>query len=381
MAEKTERPTAKKIRDAARKGQTFKSKDIATFVTLAAGAISVAWVVDLTRLKMEFARMASLAVQPDAGEYIFGWEMLFLRIAIPFVVICAFTGMLPSLVQSRFTLALEAIRFDLTAVDPVKGIHRLLSWRSVKDALKALLYVIAFLVAVRAFAAIHHGDVFGLFRARPDLLGHMGVVLTVRLVLLSLLCALPVIVIDTVVEYFLHYKEMKMEKSEVTKENKDNEGDRKLKAKRREIHQELLSNEIKENIEQSNFILANPTHIAIGIYLNPGIVPIPFLSVRETSGRAIAAIRHAEASGVPVVRNVSLARSIYRNCPRRYSFVNHEDVDAVLAVLIWLKQVEIAHLRDHETSYQAGAALSRESTQVSTSNPTDGSGPFHPENS
>lgn len=38
MAEKTEKPTDKKIRDSAKKGQSFKSKDMVAAVVLVAGA-------------------------------------------------------------------------------------------------------------------------------------------------------------------------------------------------------------------------------------------------------------------------------------------------------------------------------------------------------
>lgn len=37
MAEKTEKPTDKRRRDSAKKGQTFKSKDLITTVTLLTG--------------------------------------------------------------------------------------------------------------------------------------------------------------------------------------------------------------------------------------------------------------------------------------------------------------------------------------------------------
>ncbi|MGY4730885.1 EscU/YscU/HrcU family type III secretion system export apparatus switch protein [Burkholderia pyrrocinia] len=340
MAEKTEQPTAKKLRDAAKKGQTFKSKDIVAVIVLAVGALSAVAIVDLRRVMFEFARIASTGAMPNPNDYILGWARLFLRISAPFVLLCAVAGALPALVQSRFTLAVEAIKFDLTVLDPMKGLKKLFSWRSAKDVLKALLYVVVFAVTLRVFVDLYHREIFGLFRAAPAMLGHMWIKLTVRMILLFLLCALPVLILDAAVEYFLYFKELKMDKHEVKQEYKESEGNHEIKSKRREIHQELLSEEVKSNIEQSDFILANPTHIAVGVYINPEIVPIPFVSVRETNARALAVIRYAESKGVPVVRNIALARSVYRNSPRRYAFVSLDDIDAVMRVLIWLRQVE-----------------------------------------
>ncbi|WP_080494425.1 EscU/YscU/HrcU family type III secretion system export apparatus switch protein [Burkholderia ubonensis] len=343
MAEKTEKPTAKKLREAAKKGQTFKSKDIVALVVLTVGAAAAVAVIDLRRVMIEFAHIASTGAMPDPGSYALGWAKLFLRMSAPFVLFCAVAGALPALIQSRFTFAVEAIKFDLTVLDPVKGMKKLFSWRSAKDAVKALLYVVVFAVTVRLFAALCHSDIFGLFRAPAALLGHMWIVLTIKLVLLFLAAALPVLALDAGVEFYLYYKELKMDKHEVKQEYKESEGNHEIKGRRRELHQELLSDEIKSNVEQSDFILANPTHIAIGIYINADVVPIPFVSVRETNARALAVIRHAESKGVPVVRDITLARSVYRNAPRRYSFVSADDIDAVMRVLIWLKQVEAAN--------------------------------------
>jgi type III secretion protein U len=343
MAHKTERPTQKKQRDAAKEGRIFKSKDVVAAIVLALGMFVTTAVIDLREVMVEFARLASSGTTRDVNGYVLEWAKRFLSMAAPFVLLCAAAGALPTLVLSRFTLAVDAVKVDVGAVSPMKGLKRLFSWHAVKEGVKAVLYLAVCAITLRIFVDLYHDQIFGLFRVVPAALGHLWIGLTVRLILLFLFCALPVLVFDAAVEYFLYFNELKMDKQEIKQEYKDSEGDREIKAKRREIHHELLSEEVKSNVEQSGFILANPTHIAIGIYINLDVVPIPFVSVRETNARALAVIRHAESKGVPVVRDVALARSIYRRSPRRYSFVSHDDVDAVMRVLIWLKQVEATH--------------------------------------
>lgn len=340
MAEKTEKPTQKKLRDSARKGQTFKSRDIVAVCVLAAGALAVDPMVDLRRIMAVFVTMASTGTAPDPHAYALAWGKLFLSMVFPFILICAVAGTLPSLVQSRFTLAVEAIKLDLTAISPMKGLKKIFNVKSLKEAVKALLYVAVFVATVWTFAGRYARDIFSLVYARPDMLARAWITLSVQLILRFLLCALPVLVFDAFFEYFHYFKQMRMDKDEVKKEYKESEGNPEIKGKRREVHQEILSEEVKANVEQSDFMLANPTHIAIGIYMNPDITPVPFVSVRETNARALAVIRYAESKGVPVVRDIPLARSVYRNSPRRYSFVSSEDLDRVMRVLIWLLQVE-----------------------------------------
>ncbi len=71
-----------------------------------------------------------------------------------------------------------------------------------------------------------------------------------------------------------------MEKQEVKKEYKDNEGDPHIKSARRGMHQELLSEEVKSNVRNSTFVMANPTHIALLIYYDSNIAPLPFYSLK-----------------------------------------------------------------------------------------------------
>lgn len=369
MAEKTEQPTPKKLRDAAKKGQTFKSRDITTIIVLCVGALALSKVVDLKRVIFEFSFVAATGAMPDPTGYAISWAKIFLILVTPFVLLCALAGIFPSLVQSRFQLASEAIKLDLTALDPVKGLKKLFSWRSLKEVVKAALYLIVVAVTVRVFINLHHRELFALFRAPVALLAHMWITLTVQLILIFVLCSLPVLLLDGAVEYFLYFKDLKMEKHEVKQEHKESDGNPEIKSKRREAHMELLSEEIKSNIEQSDFILANPTHIAIGIYMNADIVPVPFVSVRETNARALAVRRYAELKGVPVVRDVSLARSVYRNS-RRYGFVSGEDFEAVMRVLIWLKQVEAT---------RSGASIAEDAQEADAQEAIDEQEPTDPD--
>ena len=48
-------------------------------------------------------------------------------------------------------------------------------------------------------------------------------------------------------------------------------------------------------------MIANPTHIAIGIYFKPHLSPIPLISVRETNEVALAVRKYAKEIGIPII--------------------------------------------------------------------------------
>jgi type III secretion protein U len=77
------------------------------------------------------------------------------------------------------------------------------------------------------------------------------------------------------------------------------------------------------------------------VYFRPEITLLPFISLMETNQRALAVRAYAKEVGVPVVKNIALARRIFKT-HQRYSFLQVQEVEEVLRLLIWLEQVEQA---------------------------------------
>ena len=134
-----------------------------------------------------------------------------------------------------------------------------------------------------------------------------------------------------------------MDKHEVKQEHKESDGNPQIKSARRRAHQEILSGEEMAAVRNSRVVMANPTHIAIAIYFNPEVASLPFIALRCTNMKAKAAIAYAEEIGVPVVRNIPLARRLYCTYSQ-YSFISLNDdvLLDVMDILIWLRQVETA---------------------------------------
>lgn len=164
--------------------------------------------------------------------------------------------------------------------------------------------------------------------------------LCITFIIVFLAVALLILLIDTLTEFFLFMKDLKMEKQEVKKEHKDNDGDPHIKSARRGLHQELLSEEVKANVRDSTFIMANPTHIAMAIYFNTDIAPLPFIMMKTKGLQAKAVVAYAESQGVPVVRDIPLARQLWRHY-RKDSFIDEQGLDDVMHVINWLIRVEL----------------------------------------
>ena len=339
MAEKTEQPTRKRLQDAAQKGQSFKTRDLIVACLTLSGVAYLDSFGSLLEFMGVFRQIIANGFQQEMQGYAHNVVWIGLKLLLPVFLVCIAASALPSLLQSGFVLASEALKFNLEALNPVNGFKKLFSLRTVKEAVKSVLYLLCVAVAGVVLWHQHKGLLFAQIHGTPFAIATIWRKLLLDLVLTCLGCILVVMLLDALAEYFLFMKDQKMEKEEVKRETKEQEGNPEIKSRRRETHMEILSEQIKSDVANSRMIIANPTHIAIGIYFKPELVPMPFVSVRETNQRALAVRAYAEKIGIAVVRDVALARRIFHS-HSRYSFVNMAEMDGVLRLLAWLEQVE-----------------------------------------
>ncbi|VTR36337.1 Surface presentation of antigens protein spaS [Serratia fonticola] len=74
------------------------------------------------------------------------WEGI--KIFLPFLMMCIFSSMFPTLLQTGFLIATKALKINFDSLNPTQGIKKIFSLRALKDAVKACLYLICFVVAV-----------------------------------------------------------------------------------------------------------------------------------------------------------------------------------------------------------------------------------------
>lgn len=340
-ASKTEKPTPKRRRDAAKKGQTFKAKDLATSCLMLFGVGYLVSNVTVLELMDVYRQVIASDFDVQMQPYLMQLLWIAVQTVLPIVLICVLANALPTLILTGLALASEALKLNFGALNPINGFKKLFSLRTVKDSVKALLYLTSFGVALWVVWLTQRQLIFAQLHAQPLALFQIWGQLLLVLALTFLVCIVVVVLLDALCEYWLYIKELKMDKQSVKREHKEQEGDPEIKGRRRNLHIELLSEQVKSDIKGSRVIIANPTHIAVGIYFRPQITVLPFISLMETNQRALAVRVYAEKVGVPVITDIALARRIFRT-HRRYSFIQEQEVEQVLRLLIWLEQVEQA---------------------------------------
>lgn len=341
MANKTEKPTKKRLQDASKKGQILKSRDLVVTCIMLTGVIYIVFIFDVRDVVDAIERVFDNNFELDIWDFFCVLTLAWMKMIGPLFLACAFTTILLSLAQSRLRIATEALKLNFNALNPVNGLKRIFSLRTVKELIKAILYLLFITLAAigfwekkkSVFFSTLNGDLSSLFQTWGGLLFQLFVYVLSSFVI--------ILVLDLLAEYFIFMKDMKMDKEEVKREYKEQEGDPAVRSKRKEMHREILSEQMKSDISNSRLIIANPTHIAIGIYFKPDISPIPVISVKAANAQALAVRKYAEKINIPVVRDIKLARRIYAT-HKLYDYVCLEEIDAILELLFWLEDVENA---------------------------------------
>jgi len=135
-------------------------------------------------------------------------------------------------------------------------------------------------------------------------------VLASRLALRVALVALALGVADYLFAYRRHLRGLMMTRDEVKRESKESEGDPSHRAERQRLHRELMEQRMVAEVREADFVVVNPDHIAVALrYDRDGdAAPVVVASGERLLAERIKQV--ARESGVPIFRDVTLARSL-----------------------------------------------------------------------
>ncbi|MCP4884803.1 MAG: hypothetical protein GY908_13560 [Flavobacteriales bacterium] len=263
--EKTEEPTDKKFKDSAEEGQTFKFKEIlyffnVFFVILTLGAIDIISIVDKS--------LETIHDMDALQRYIdLVWDQIVLAFVVP-IAVAIFSVCLPSLMQTKFVIATKALKIDIAKLNPVQGIKNIFSMKTIIELFKSLVIHFVGCIFIVIWFSLYAPEIFSfIYLTKGDVLSKLY-----EEVIFFILLAMTLIFVSTLpfsyFEYQQFVKDLKMTKDEVKREQKDQNGNPEIKGKRQEFHRSLLNDSDERDVKRSSVILANPTHLAIGIFFD-----------------------------------------------------------------------------------------------------------------
>ena len=316
MAEKTEKPTQKRIKDARKKGQVVKSVEIVTgfqmaiicgyFLVEGQGLMEAIWkMIDIA------IHSINLPLKVAASSVVGAFVYIMLRFISGLAALLILTVAFSCLVQTGPLLATESLKPSFNKINVINNAKNIFSMKSIFELCKNMLKV---LVLSLVFYYLLHQHV-NMFQYLPTCGAECGVeVISTLLKWLwtaFLLCYVIFAAADYTFVHFQTMKQLKMSKEDTKQEYKETEGNPEIKQKRRELQRETANGSLATNVKKSTVVVRNPTHIAVCLYYNPDEAPIPIVLDKAQEHMALHTVELAEKHSIPLIENVPLARALY----------------------------------------------------------------------
>ena len=317
--EKTEPATPKRRQEARKRGQVAQSREIPSALVLLSGlgffAFSGSWIfLNLSELMGGvFQNIGSLnfdgsSVYPLLSEL---FQRVFM-ILMPLMLVVLVAGIAANLLQIGFLFTGEPLVPKLSKLDPVKGIKKLFSLRSLVELVKSLFKVvfvggIAFLLLKGELETIPSLMQMGV----GDILSFIGKV-AFKICFYTCLVLIVLAALDYAYQRWQHERELKMTKQEVKDELKQREGDPTVKARIKRVQREMSQRRMMEMVPEADVVVTNPHSLAIALkYKAEGMIAPKVIA--KGAGFIAERIKEiARERGIPIVENKPLARTLYK---------------------------------------------------------------------
>ncbi|MBK9516583.1 MAG: EscU/YscU/HrcU family type III secretion system export apparatus switch protein [Anaeromyxobacter sp.] len=308
---RTEAPTPRRLAEARRRGEVAVSRELTGAVALAAGLAALAAagpaLLDAAARLLRRGLGAALGQQPPPAAALLEAAGAVARLSALPCLAALVAGAAAGLLQSGGLLAPAAVAPRAGRLDPASGLARLVSGDRLAAVglglLKATLVAgLALLWARGALPALA-----ALPRAAHPLSALGGVLAPL---LRGLLVALLLLGgADLLLARRRHQRRLRMTRDEVRREQREDEGDPAHRGERRRRHRALLE---ATPVARATCLVVNPTHVAVAL-LHRRERDEPPRVVAKGRGAAARRLRsEARRAGVPIVRDVALARALHR---------------------------------------------------------------------
>jgi flagellar biosynthesis protein FlhB len=351
--EKTEKPSAKRLKDAREKGQVARSQDLVAALGLLAVTTALArtGAMGLGRLERRLAdglshlgesARATIALHDLANQAVSDLVLLGM-VAGPFLLAAAVVALAGNFSQTGWVFAPDRLTPDWSRLSPAHGWSRLKPSQSGIDLLKTALA--ATVVTTLAWQVVREalGDAPRLVWLATGAAAQTGWTHINHLLVQAGLALVAIAGADYGLQRWRHYSSLRMTKQELRDEARSNEGSPEIKARVRRIQREMTRKRMLNAVKSATVVITNPTHYAVALEYQRSRMgaPVVVAKGRDHLARRIKAL--ARDAGVPMVENVPLAQALYKGAE-----VGDEipgplfgAVAEVLAYLIRIKQLQL----------------------------------------
>ncbi|PUE51335.1 flagellar biosynthesis protein FlhB [Limnohabitans sp. 2KL-51] len=316
--DKTEDPTAQKLKKARDDGQVARSMELPAAVivigSFAVLMVTGGWVI--TRLSAVFAQgfvfdrqliEKPLLLPAHFGEHLVSAFML----VMPVILFTMVAAVIASGLTGGYLFSLGAVMPKGSKLNLISGLKRIFGTHALVELGKAILkFVLVSTVLWWSLMANMDSLVrIGQMGLEPALDAAGKMVLQSGLwVALSLAV---IAMIDVPWQKHSFTKRMRMTKQEVKDEYKQMEGNPEIKAQIRRRQREMANSRMMDRVKDADVVITNPEHFAVALEYDPTGDGAPIMVAKGSDHMAALIRAEAKNHGIHIFEAAPLARAIY----------------------------------------------------------------------
>lgn len=317
--ERTEQASPRRREEARKKGQVARSQEVVSVAILLACAtllyFSSTWMLDrmMDLMRWAFRESGSTAIHINTVQSIAViWLYKLFIVLTPLFLTIVAAGLLANYLQFGFLFSTEAVQFDISKLDPIRGFQRLFSLKSFVELIKSL---IKFTVVSCVVYFTMRNEIEGLIPLMDEsvwgILIYIGRIMF-RIVITTSWVLIVLAILDYLYQRWEFEKGLKMSKQEVKDEFKQTEGDPLVKARIKRIQREQARKRMMAKVPKADVVITNPVHLAVALEYDGGRMIAPRVVAKGAGVIAENIKEIALQHGVPVVENKPVAQLLYK---------------------------------------------------------------------
>jgi len=319
LQDRTEPATQRRREEAREEGRVARSTDVNSAAALvasllvlrAAGPYLFERIGDVMRHSLNTLHTTSVNldnIMTIAARY----GVMSAELCLPIIVAASAVGLAANVLQVGFRVASKPLVPDLSRIDPIKGLARMVSRQSFAELVKSAAKVLIVGWVVYAFLRGECPRVMELAGMSPLAIGQVAFELCWRLLARACAAMLIIAAVDYIYQRVQFESALRMTKQEVKEEYKRTEGDPVVRSRIRQRQREMARRRMMQDVARSHVVITNPTHLAVALRYDPNEMDAPTVTAK---GQRLVAERIKELArihGIPLVENPPVAQMLYK---------------------------------------------------------------------
>ncbi|MCS7298885.1 MAG: flagellar biosynthesis protein FlhB [Spirochaetia bacterium] len=317
---RTLEPTEYRLRKAREEGNIPQSQDLASGIVLLLMFWAISFmamnifrgVYELFNVAIETIGSKEISVS-SINNLIFISGRVVLGFLLPLLLLAVFASILSHGLQTRFSFSWKKIMPEFRRVfDIPRNFKRVFFSR---DAFFNLIKTIVKMVVISValyFVISSEIENFKRIMFNEPMQGFFYVAsFSFKVANVAVVALLIFSIFDYLYQRWSFRRSLRMTPRELKQEIKEFEGDPQIRARIRELEQQILQRRSLREVPTSDVVITNPTHYSVALKYDASYMNAPTVVAKGIDALALQIRKIAEENGVEIVENRPLARALY----------------------------------------------------------------------